>query len=597
MSDDNGCKGDTDTRLAAHVQGDLDHALDFDPRDPLVGLSREQLSGPRLERRTVLRLFAAAGILTTAHLLPQTRRRALAAEGGTLNAGWSGVGEFTTLDPAQINQVLLFQIASNVMSGLTHIDPDLVAQPDLAIDWTPNEDGTEYTFNLREGVTFHNGDAFTADDVIYTFERSRDPAQSIHSSVVENIAGIEKLGPHKILLKLAAPQASLLVKTLERSSGRAMTIVSRGAIESMGLEQYGLTPVGTGPFRITEHQLGQSLTMEKFADYYDPERPKLDKIVIRPIIDAEPLAGAMEAGDIDIIGGNPIAGELIDRFESNPDLTVSIVPQPGFQSLWMNPHREPFKVESFNKPLEELMKEKGFMVRMAIAKAIDRQLFIDQAQFGRGTPAYGTINPAMGFFFDESLAESGAQVYDVEEARRLLAEAGYPDGEGFPELSLLHTPAQRREGQVLKNILKKSLNIDVKLDPKDFPVLIEDGDKMDYDLMRLGSGGDFDPDDGLVDWMLTTSKFNGRLRNTDEMPFGYFSDAEVDEMIAEQAITADPEARRELVRKINAITSDKVASAFIYHPADILVYRNTVNFPPESRIPGLVDLDRVTLSS
>ena len=576
---------------------DLDHALDFDPADPLVGLTREQLSGPQLERRTVLRLLAAAGMLTTAHLLPQTQRRAFAAEGGgTLNAGWSGVGEFTTLDPAQINQVLLFQIASNVLSGLTHIDADLVAQPDLAIDWSPNEDGTEYTFDLREGVTFHNGDAFTADDVIYTFERSRDPAQSIHSSVVENITGIEKLGPHKIAIKLAAPQASLLVKTLERSSGRAMTIVSRGAIESMGLEQYGLTPVGTGPFRITEHQLGQSLTMEKFENYYDPERPKLDRVVIRPIIDAEPLAGAMEAGDIDIIGGNAIPGELIDRFESNPDLTVDIVAQPGFQSLWMNPHREPFKVESFDKPVEELMKEKGFMVRLAIAKAIDRQQFIDQAQFGRGTPAYGTINPAMAFFFDESLAEGGVQTFDVEEARRLLAEAGYPDGEGFPELDLLLIPSQRREGQVIKNMLKRNLNIDVRLDPKDFPVLIEDGDKMNYDLMRLGSGGDFDPDDGLVDWMRTDSKFNGRLRDTDEMPFGYWSDAAVDELIAEQAVTADPEKRRELVREINAITSNKLASAFIYHPADILVYRNTVNFPPESRIPQLVDMDRITLS-
>ena len=145
-------------------------------------------------------------------------------------------------------------------------------------------------------------------------------------------------------------------------------------------------------------------------------------------------------------------------------------------------------------------------------------------------------------------------------------------------------------------MLKRNLNIDVRLDPKDFPVLIEDGDKMNYDLMRLGSGGDFDPDDGLVDWMRTDSKFNGRLRDTDEMPFGYWSDAAVDELIAEQAVTADPEKRRELVREINAITSNKLASAFIYHPADILVYRNTVNFPPESRIPQLVDMDRITLS-
>lgn len=575
-------------------EDDLGHALDFDPRDPLVGLHRHDLSGPNLERRTVLRLLAASGFLTAAHLMPHGIPLASAASGGTLHAGWAGVGEFRTLDPAQINQVLLFQISSNVLSGLTHINPELVAQGDLAIDWTVNGEGTEYIFNLREGVTFHNGDPFTADDVIFTYNRSRDPDKSIHSGVVANVVGMEKLSDYKVKVMLKSPQASILVKTFERSSGRAMTIVSRGAIESMGLPQYGLTPVGTGPFRITDHSLGQSVTLEKFDKYYDPDRPKLDKIVIQPIIDAEPLAAAMEAGDIDIIGGNPIAPELTDRFESNPDINVSIVPAPGFQSVWMNPYRDPFKVADFNKPVEELMKENGFKVRLAIAKAIDREWYIKQAQFGRGIPAYGTINPAMGFYFDDSLAHSSNQKFDLEEARRLLAEAGFPNGEGFPELKIIHTPSARREVQVIKNILKKNLNIDISQDPRDFPVLLDAFDTMDWDLVRVGSGGDFDPDDGVVDWMTTTSKFNGRRRDKEKFPFGFFSDKEVDALVTQQSLTADLEKRRELVQKVNKITSDKVTCAFIFHPADILVYHKNVNFPAESRIPGLVDMDRVT---
>jgi peptide/nickel transport system substrate-binding protein len=184
--------------------------------------------------------------------------------------------------------------------------------------------------------------------------------------------------------------------------------------------------------------------LERFADYYDPERPKLDKVTIQPIIDAEALAAAIEAGDIQLIGGNPIAPELVDRFEANPDLVVSIIPGPTFQSVWLNPWREPFMVSDFNKPLEELMQEKGFKVRLAIAKALDRERYIEQAQFGRGTPAYGTINPAMGFFFDPGLAETSNQRYDLEEAKRLLAEAGYPDGQGFPKLRIIHIPDQRR---------------------------------------------------------------------------------------------------------------------------------------------------------
>ena len=445
-------------------------------------------------------------------------------------------------------------------------------------------------------MTFHNGDPFTADDVLFTYDRSKNPDNSIHSRVVANIAGIEKLGSHKVKITLKAPQASLLVKTLERSSGRAMTIVSRGALDSMGTSEYGLRAVGTGPFRVTDHRLGQSMTLERFESYYDPDRPKLDRIVITPIIDPEPLAAAIEAGDIHLIGGNPVAPELVDRFESNPDLDVSIVPGPGFQGIFLNPWRDPMKVPDFSRPVEELRKEKGFMVRLAIAKAIDRDLYIKQAQFGRGTPAYGTINPAMGFYFDASLGATSEQAFDVDAAQALLAGAGFPGGAGFPVLKILCTPAARRDCLVIRNILKKNLGIEIELDTKDFPVLIDEFQTMSYDLCRLGSGGDFDPDDGVVDWVQTESKFNGRNRNKAEMPFGFFSDPEVDALVAEQSTTADVEARKAIVQKVNRITSDKVAQAFLYHPADVLVTRKEVGFPAESRIPGLVDMDRVTLS-
>jgi ABC-type transport system substrate-binding protein len=150
----------------ARIRAELADAYDFDPRDPLFGLGRSAMSGPRLERRAVLRLLAAAGLLTTGHLIGGPRpARAQGKAGGTLTCGWAGVGEIATLDPAQINQVLQFQISSNVLSGLTHISAELIAEGDLAESWKVSDDGTEYTFKLREGVRFHNGDSFTADDV------------------------------------------------------------------------------------------------------------------------------------------------------------------------------------------------------------------------------------------------------------------------------------------------------------------------------------------------------------------------------------------------------------------------------------------------
>ncbi len=584
-------------RERERIRQELKWAYDFDPKDPLFGLRKADLRGPKLSRRTVLRLLAAAGLLSWWHLWPKpVRALADAHPGGELTAGWAGTAEIRTLDPARINQVLQFQIASNVLSGLTHINADLIAEGDLAVDWTVSDDGTEWTFFLREGVKFHNGDPFTADDVIFTFNRSKDPEQSIHYRVLEQVESVEKIDDFTVKFKLSAPQASFLVKTTERASGRALTIVNKRALEEMGPEQYGLTPVGTGPFRVVFHQLGQGVVLERFEDYYDPERPKLDKVTIIPIPEPEPLAAAIEAGDIQLIGGNPVAPELVDRFLANPDLVVDIQPGPGFQALWINPWREPFPVPDFNKPVEELKKERGFMVRLAIAKAVDREALIKRALFGRGVPAFGTINPAMRFFFDTTINETSEQRFDAEEARRLLAEAGFPNGEGFPTLTLKTTPAGKREAEILVDLLKKTLNINVEIEIRDFPVLIDEFDRMDFDLLRIGSGGDYDPDDGLVDWMQTTSKFNGPNRDKEKMPFGYFSDREVDELIDRQRVETDLNKRRELVQRANKITSDKVAAAFLFHPVDVLVYRKEVNYPPESRIPGLVDLDRVTLS-
>ena len=585
------------TNQEKRAKEELENAYDFDPQDPLFGLNKSEFSGPVMSRRSVLRLMAAAGMLSAWHLMPGSGMvKAQAATGGTLNAGWSGVGEIRTLDPAQINQVLQFQIASNVLSGLTHINGELVAEGDLAENWQISDDGLQYTFKLREGVTYHNGDTFTADDVLFTYNRSKDKEKSIHSRVIANVKALDKIDDYTVKFTLGAPQASFLVKSLERASGRAMTIVCRGALEKMGAAQYGLMPVGTGPFKITFHQLGQGVVLEKFNKYYDPSRPKLDKVVIKPIIDAEPLAAAMEAGDIQLIGGNPVPAELVDRFQANPDLVVDIVPGPGFQSVWINPWHEQMRVPDFNKPLSELMQEKGFKVRLAIAKALDRKRYLKQAQFGRGVEAFGTINPAMGFYFDTEINQTSNQTYDPEAARRLLAEAGYPDGKGFPKLTLLTTPSNRRESQVVANILSKNLNIKIDISTKDFPVMIEDFDGMRYDLLRIGSGGDYDPDDGLVDWMQTASKFNGPKRDKSKQAFGYFSDQEVDRLIKEQRLQADPKKRREMVQMANKITSDKVASAFLYHPVDVLVHHKRVNFPKVSRIPGLVDLDRTTLS-
>ena len=580
------------------VRDDHAYANDFDPRDPLFGLTRDELGGPKLSRRAALRLFAAAGTLSAAHLIPSLSiPEAQAATGGHLRCGWANVGEIRTLDPAKMNQVLQFQIASNVLSGLMHLDSQFVPFGDAAENWTISDDGKEYVFKLRENMVFHNGDKLTAKDVVYTYNRSKDKNKSFHYRVLTNMVGCEAVGDFQVKLTLAKPQASLLTKTLQRSFGRAMTIVNQRAIDEMGEAGYGLAPIGTGPFKVTSHQLGQGIVLERFDQYYDSSRPKLDKVTFKPISDAEPLAAALEAGDVDLIGGGGgIALELLDRFESNSDLTVVTTPGAGFQALFLNPHRDPFKVSDFNKPVSELMKENGFKVRLAIAKALDRERFLKQASFGRGAPALGSINQAMGFFFDTKLNSESEQRYDLEGARKLLAEAGFPNGEGFPKLSIKTSVQRRRDATIVAGILKRNLNITVNVETREGTVTLDEFLSMNWDMMRLGSGGDYDPDDAVVDWMQTESKFNGSKRDKTKFPFGYFSEKRADELVTAQQFETDLDKRKAMVQEANRIHSDKVAAAFLFHPVDRMVFRNNVNYPEEARVPGLADMDRVTIS-
>ena len=179
----------------AELEKELGEAYDFDPKDPMFGLSKDDLSGPNMSRRAVLRLMAAGGTLTAMNMLPLAGGfgDVQAASGGVLTCGWSGVGQIVTLDPAKIDQVVQFQITSNVLSGLMHINPDLVGEGDLAESWEVNGDGTEYLFTLRKGVTFHNGDKFDADDVLFVYNRSKDSTKSIHSRVLKNVNSVEKV--------------------------------------------------------------------------------------------------------------------------------------------------------------------------------------------------------------------------------------------------------------------------------------------------------------------------------------------------------------------------------------------------------------------
>ncbi|MDR7481801.1 MAG: ABC transporter substrate-binding protein [Armatimonadota bacterium] len=557
----------------ARVLEDLAWAADFDPRDPRLGLDWEDLSSDRLTRRTMLRLVLASGALH--YLVPLFAPAPAFAQGqpgGELKAAWA-VREFTNLDPAYINQVVQFQVTSNVLGGLTHIDAGLIPRPDLAEGWEVSSDGLTWTFRLRRGVRWHNGDRFTADDVVFTFNRTRDPAtQSLHRSILDPIERLEKLDDFTVRFHMKEPRASFLIKITERSSGRALTIVNRRAIQQLGREGHTRRPVGTGPFRIVEHRLGERLVLEKFPDYHVSGRPLVDRVTIFNIEEPATLVSAIESGQVEYINAVPEA--LRPRLAGNPQVTISSADDPGFQAIFFNLRRD--KAQRIGRDRLPTDDQK---VRLAMAKGMDRDDLIRRALFGRGVPAYGPIPRAQKQYFRD-LGATSAQRFDPDEARRLLAEAGYPNG--F-KIKMLVTPLVRRRGEVIADIYKRTLRLDIELEVVDFPVQVQRLNQGQYELVQIGSGGDPDPDDSIDDWFWSGAKFN---------TFGY-NNPQVDALNDAQRETADVTKRVRWVQAAVDLIAKDAPCVFLFHPMDELAYRKHVR--GVLHIPGLRDLDTITV--
>jgi len=261
------------------------------------GFDWSELSSDRITRRNMLKLLAgsAAG-LSVLSAFDAPPASSAATPCGHLICGWN-FDAIKILDPAFMNIVEQMQVSSNMFSGLVRVDVGFVIKPELAEKWEVSKDGLTWTFQLRKGVVFHNGQKFNADDVEYTFKRTTDPKlASIHRSRLDIVEKFEKLGEYEVRFKLASPSVAFLMSTLTCVPARAMTIVCRTALEKMGKEAYNVMPVGTGPFRVAKHQIGSDIVLEKNPDYFVSGLPKLDKITIKMVPESATQVNALRAG-------------------------------------------------------------------------------------------------------------------------------------------------------------------------------------------------------------------------------------------------------------------------------------------------------------
>ena len=406
--------------------------------------------------------------------------------------------------------------------------------PGLAESWKPIDD-TTWEFKLREGVTFHDGTPFNADDVVYSFKRAPEVPNSPSSfGLYTKGKTVEKVDEHTIRITTEKPYP-LMVNDVWN-----IYIVSdetEGA--TTGDFNSGKAAVGTGPYKFVEWVPGDRIVIERYDDYWG-EKAEFDKVTFKPIASDPARVAALLAGDVDVIGDVPTADIARLKGDDNVSLFQGVSNRVIY--LHMDQFREdsPFITGVDKNPLMDVR------VRKAISKSINRAAVVERVMEGVAIPA-GQLLPEGFFGRSESLEP---EEYDPEGAKKLLEEAGYGDGFGMT----LHTPNDRyindaKIAQAVGQMLTR-IGIDAKVDAMPKSVY----------FTRASSGGpDNTPEFSiiLVGWGSGTGEASSALRSllatydpatgSGASNRGRFSNPEVDALISKALATVDDEARAQLL--------------------------------------------------
>lgn len=330
---------------------------------------------------------------------------AAAAEGkrgGTLIAAFSA--DPAGFDPVRGPSGMSHVVIEQVYSTLVLLDADANPVPGLASAWSTSDDGLSWTFDLREGVTFHNGDPVTAEDVKFSFDRLRaEDSGYSYGSQVETIEEVVVKDPLTVEFKLSKPTGPFLIYMAFPGS----SIVPKKAVEAG--HDLNAHPIGSGPFKFVSYEPRTAIKFERNDSYYEEGKPYFDKMEYRIISDVTALTNALKSGVVNF--SNEIPPKDWASIKATPGLTG--VALEGSRFNWLLPNHES---EPFDNP----------KVRQAVAHAINREALVAGAFFGQATPILGGVIPSWNW--GHAKLEFFKPAGDPAKAKQLLAEAGYADG-------------------------------------------------------------------------------------------------------------------------------------------------------------------------
>ncbi len=467
-------------------------------------------------------------------------------ERDTLTIGMGAEPE--SLDPVNMTSAPAATVGEHVVERLIYMEEDGSLTPMLATGWESNDDGTVWTFDIREDVEFHDGEPLNAEAVATNLRRFVNPdVGAAYAFLLGTVEEIEAVDEYTLQLTLAQPFAPIL----SHLSHSFIGIVSPAQLEGLGPQETFENPIGTGPYEMVEWNRGESISVQVNENYWG-DVPAIPHVNFRFIPESSALIVALETGDIDAMMRVP--PQEVDRLESDPN--IEVVRESSVRTIYIgfNNLREPFDDER---------------VRKALNYAVDKEAIVN-GLFEGFTVGDAPVVPAV--FGHESV---GPYEYDPERAQELLAEAGYPDG--F-EMTIHHPtgryPLDATVAEVIQDQLSQ-VGIDASLETREWSSYLDftgqPPEEAEYDSFLLGWGTvTLDADYGLYA-LLHSNQWNPNGNNR-----GFYENEEVDDLLDEARVTTDQGVREDLYAEAIELIWDDAPWIFLYNQGQINANRNYV---------------------
>ena len=473
-------------------------------------------------------------------------------------------GDVTSMDPHFHNLTPNNNIGAHVFDTLVMKEPGGRIKPGLAESWRVVDD-TTWEFRLRKGVRFHDGSIFTAADVVFSLDRipnvpnSPSPFTTYTKQVTEKIV----VDPWTLRLKSAAPYPQMPIDI------STVLIVSSKAAANATTDDFntGKATVGTGPFRFVRWQKGDRIELARNDEYWGPKSP-WDRVTFRVITSDPTRVASLLAGEVGAIENVPTTD--LAKLSRNKDLAVYRTVSVRLMYLHLDTARDktPFATEKAGKPLDR-NPLKDLRVRRAMSKAINRPALVERVMEGAAV-ATGQLMPHGFFGYTPALKP---ERYDPEGARKLLAEAGYPDGFGLT----LHAPNNRyvndeQIAQAIAQMLAR-VGIQTRVDAMPASVYFSRGSKLEFSFMLVGWGAEtMEASSPLKALLATFSKDKGMGAANR----GRYSNPKLDAMLEQALATVNDFNRERLLQQATEIGVGDLGIIPLYHQHNLWAARRGI---------------------